>query len=248
MNALTAFQTVGVRGPMTRGPKARPHTSLGQGAALQRCKPTTCLSPYGLIRSRRSFQWLLTPDRRCSGRWQSRSVWSAAACCRFVLKPKQRVCPHMAPFALAADRNGFSRAAADAVGVGCREAFGVRQLAAALFSFPNNVSVPIWPHSISPLIAMVFPALPGMQWAFAGAKRLECGSLLPLCSHAQTTCLSPYRHPRGTCTDLGNRVFEQDAICGPRRHPGTTPEQRACHSISVFVGCVWVADGMCSIN
>ncbi len=43
------------------------------------------------------------------------------------------------------------------------------------------------------LIPMVSPALPCMQWALAGAKRLECGSLLPLCLHAQTTCLSPYR-------------------------------------------------------
>jgi len=34
-------------------------------------------------------------------------------------------------------------AAADAVGVGRREAFGVRQLAAALFLCPDNVSVPI---------------------------------------------------------------------------------------------------------
>ncbi|HOK76702.1 MAG TPA: hypothetical protein PLW35_03160 [Verrucomicrobiota bacterium] len=39
----------------------------------------------------------------------------------------------MAPFDLAADPDGLSRAAADAVGVGRREAFGVRQLAAALF-------------------------------------------------------------------------------------------------------------------
>ncbi|HOK77656.1 MAG TPA: hypothetical protein PLW35_08040 [Verrucomicrobiota bacterium] len=42
-----------------------------------------------------------------------------------------------------ADTNGFSRAVADAVGVGRREAFGVRQLAAALFLCPNNVPVPI---------------------------------------------------------------------------------------------------------
>ncbi|NLH73317.1 MAG: hypothetical protein GX456_09715 [Verrucomicrobia bacterium] len=49
----------------------------------------------------------------------------------------------MAPFDLAADPNGISPAAADAVGVGRREAFGVRQLAAALFLCPNNVSVPI---------------------------------------------------------------------------------------------------------
>jgi len=36
---------------------------------------------------------------------------------------------------------GGTRTAADAVGVGRREAFGVRQLAAALSSCPNNVSV-----------------------------------------------------------------------------------------------------------
>ncbi|NLH74168.1 MAG: hypothetical protein GX456_14025, partial [Verrucomicrobia bacterium] len=45
----------------------------------------------------------------------------------------------MASFDLAANPNGFSRAAADALGVGRREAFGVRQLAAALFLRPNNV-------------------------------------------------------------------------------------------------------------
>ncbi|NLH74880.1 MAG: hypothetical protein GX456_17660, partial [Verrucomicrobia bacterium] len=45
----------------------------------------------------------------------------------------------------------------------------------------NNVSVPIRPHSISPLIPMVFHAPPRMHWASVGAKRLECGSLLPLC-------------------------------------------------------------------
>ncbi|NLH73990.1 MAG: hypothetical protein GX456_13120 [Verrucomicrobia bacterium] len=49
----------------------------------------------------------------------------------------------MAPFDLADNPDGFYRSAADAVGGGRREAFGVRQLAAALFSCPNNVSVPI---------------------------------------------------------------------------------------------------------
>ncbi|HOK76312.1 MAG TPA: hypothetical protein PLW35_01150 [Verrucomicrobiota bacterium] len=49
----------------------------------------------------------------------------------------------MASFDRAADPDGFSRAAADAMGVGRREAFGVRQLAAALFLCANNVSVPI---------------------------------------------------------------------------------------------------------
>ncbi|NLH74129.1 MAG: hypothetical protein GX456_13815 [Verrucomicrobia bacterium] len=42
-------------------------------------------------------------------------------------------------FALATDPNGFSCAAADALGVGRREAFGVRQLAAALFLCTNNL-------------------------------------------------------------------------------------------------------------
>ncbi|NLH73577.1 MAG: hypothetical protein GX456_11035, partial [Verrucomicrobia bacterium] len=73
-----------------------------------------------------------------------------------------------------------------------REAFGVRQLAAALLLRPNNVTLPIWPHSISQLIPLVSHALLRMQWAMGGAKRLECGSLLPLCCYAQTTCLSPY--------------------------------------------------------
>ncbi|NLH74302.1 MAG: hypothetical protein GX456_14710 [Verrucomicrobia bacterium] len=45
----------------------------------------------------------------------------------------------MAPLDRAADPNGFSRATADAVGVGKREALGVRQLAAALFLCANNV-------------------------------------------------------------------------------------------------------------
>ncbi len=65
--------------------------------------------------------------------------------------PKQRACPHMAPFDLAPDPSGFSRATADAVGVGRREAFGVRQLPAAFFLCPNNVSVPI---SIFPVSLM----------------------------------------------------------------------------------------------
>ncbi|NLH71881.1 MAG: hypothetical protein GX456_02370 [Verrucomicrobia bacterium] len=55
----------------------------------------------------------------------------------------------MAPLPCAADPDGFSRAAVDAVGVGRREAFGVRQLAAALVSCTNNVSVPMFP--ISPM-------------------------------------------------------------------------------------------------
>ncbi len=57
----------------------------------------------------------------------------------------------------------------------------------------NNVSVPIWPHSIAPLIPIVSHVPPRMQWAVVGAKRLECGSLLPLCFCALTTCLPSYR-------------------------------------------------------
>ncbi len=55
-----------------------------------------------------------------------------------------------------ADRPGFSRADADAVGVGRREAFGVRQLAAALSSCPNNVSVTIPRHLQTPFACFAF--------------------------------------------------------------------------------------------
>ncbi|NLH74967.1 MAG: hypothetical protein GX456_18115 [Verrucomicrobia bacterium] len=63
------------------------------------------------------------------------------------------------------------------MGVGRREAFGVRRLAAALSSCPNNVPVPISHHSISPLIPMVSHALPRMHWALAGAKRLHAAGV-----------------------------------------------------------------------
>ncbi len=43
-------------------------------------------------------------------------------------------------------------------------------------------------------------ALPRLQCALVGAKRLECGSLLPLCVYAQATCLEPDRN------DLQNNV------------------------------------------
>jgi len=123
------------------------------GSLLPLCfdAQTTCLSPYGPIRSRHASQSFLTRRRGCSGRWQARSAWSAAACCRFVSVPKQRVCPHTAPFGLATHPNGFSCAAADAVGVGKREALGVRQLAAALFLCPNNVPVTLFapPNMVS---------------------------------------------------------------------------------------------------
>ncbi|NLH75073.1 MAG: hypothetical protein GX456_18655 [Verrucomicrobia bacterium] len=56
----------------------------------------------------------------------------------------------MASFDRAADPNSFARAAADAVGGGRREAFGVRQLAAALFLCTNNVSVLISRHPQNP--------------------------------------------------------------------------------------------------
>ncbi len=46
----------------------------------------------------------------------------------------------------------------------------------------------------SALIRMVSHALPRMQCALAGAKRLECGSLLPLCISPQATCLEPDPH------------------------------------------------------
>ncbi len=56
----------------------------------------------------------------------------------------------------------------------------------------------MWPSCLAALIPMVFHALLWMQWALVGAKRLECGSLLPLSLYARTTCLSPYRVIRKT--------------------------------------------------
>ncbi|HOK77079.1 MAG TPA: hypothetical protein PLW35_05080 [Verrucomicrobiota bacterium] len=41
---------------------------------------------------------------------------------------------------------------------------------------------------------------------------------------AQTTCLSPYRHPRGTSADFGNRGSAQGTICSACRNPGARPK------------------------
>ncbi len=46
-------------------------------------------------------------------------------------------------------------------------------------------------NSKNVLIPMASHPLPRMQWALAGAKRLECGRLRPVCYYAQTMCLSP---------------------------------------------------------
>ncbi len=72
------------------------------------------------------------------------------------------------------------------------------------------------------LIPTVSHALPPMQWALAAAKRLECGSLLPLCFYAQTTCLSPYpifpispMTGHATRFDPANRATEHTPVgCG----------------------------------
>jgi len=56
-------------------------------------------------------------------------------------------------------------------------------------------------------------ALPRMQWALEDAKRLECGSLLPLCSYAQTTCLALYlRFPALAPQDLQPRQAWKHAL------------------------------------
>ncbi|NLH72841.1 MAG: hypothetical protein GX456_07285 [Verrucomicrobia bacterium] len=74
----------------------------------------------------------------------------------------------MAWFDLAVDRDGISRAAADAVGGGRREAFGVLQLAAALLLCAKNVSVPRRPLAEHP------ETLVG--WAYCGALPRPCYS------------------------------------------------------------------------
>ncbi|NLH72259.1 MAG: hypothetical protein GX456_04325 [Verrucomicrobia bacterium] len=90
----------------------------------------------------------------------------------------------MTRFDRAADPDGFSRAAADAVGVGRREALGVRQLAAALFLCSNNVSVPIWISSQrrSKLRNGEVPGLGGHQrwraWLTRGGNPLICNEFV----------------------------------------------------------------------
>ncbi len=94
---------------------------------------------------------------------------------------------------------------------------------------------------------MVFHARPRMRWALADAKRLECGSLLPLCFYAQTTCLEPDRHgttnnvsvPMSACagfsTDFGTRGLQKGTTGWPRPNHGAKLRQRACHFICVFL-------------
>jgi len=81
---------------------------------------------------------------------------------------------------------------------------------------------------------MVSHALPRMQWALAGAKRLECGSLLPLCLYAQTTCLSPYRvmksPVRGACLK-GTKLSKGTLwVTNPTRQRLTTSRKRVLRS------------------
>ncbi|NLH73835.1 MAG: hypothetical protein GX456_12340 [Verrucomicrobia bacterium] len=86
----------------------------------------------------------------------------------------------------------------------------------------------------SALIPMVFHALPRMQRPLVSSKRLECGSLLPLClmhkqracnqigMTPQTTCLSPYpifpispMTGHATRFDPANRTTEHTPVgCG----------------------------------
>ncbi|NLH72570.1 MAG: hypothetical protein GX456_05910 [Verrucomicrobia bacterium] len=87
----------------------------------------------------------------------------------------------MAPFDFAADPNGISRGAAYAVGVGRREAFGVRQLAAALFLCINNVPVTLFPKPHSGEIS--------------GLESVAHRFLNRFC-HATWSCSVPcYEHP-----------------------------------------------------
>jgi len=76
------------------------------------------------------------------------------------------------------------------------------------------------------MIPMVFHTLSRIQWALLGAKPLECGSLLPLCFHAQTPCLSPYRvfpisrmTGHATRFDPANRATEHAPAGGGQECP-----------------------------
>jgi len=78
--------------------------------------------------------------------------------------------------------------------------FGSRKSGARTFTglgCPNNVPVPIWPHSISPLILVVSHALPRMQWALVGAKRFgvrQLAAALFLCPNNVPVPISHIPH------------------------------------------------------
>jgi len=118
----------------------------------------------------------------------------------------------MAQFDLAADPDGFSRAAADAVGVGSREAFGVRQLAAALFSCPNNVSgtISAWRPKQSACphigIAMVFHALPRMLLGVGSREAFgvrQLAAALFSCPNNVSGTISAWRPKQSACPHIG---------------------------------------------
>jgi len=120
----------------------------------------------------------------CSGPWQARSVWSAAACCRFVPMPKQRAWNQigMTPQTTCLSPYQHPRGPPQTSPTADWNKGQCTGHAAIRAQNPNNVPVTL------------SNALPPMQWALVGAKRLECGSLLPLCFYAETTCLEPDRH------------------------------------------------------
>ncbi|NLH71736.1 MAG: hypothetical protein GX456_01625 [Verrucomicrobia bacterium] len=76
---------------------------------------------------------------------------------------------------------GGTLTAVDAVGVGSREAFGVRQLAAALFGFTNSVPVPIShiPHQPDDRSCDAFPSPKSDHRTYTGWARRRIAALLP---------------------------------------------------------------------
>ncbi|NLH72856.1 MAG: hypothetical protein GX456_07360 [Verrucomicrobia bacterium] len=67
------------------------------------------------------------------------------------------------------------------MGVGGREAFGVRQLAAALFLCPNNVSVPVShiPHQPVDRYCDAFRSCKSGHRTYTGWVRRRIAALLP---------------------------------------------------------------------
>ena len=86
----------------------------------------------------------------------------------------------------------------------------------------------------SALIPMVSHALSRMQWALAGAKRLECGSLLPLCFHAQTRCLASYQQRSAAdCVTVRPPQYSSQQFCQLPRSipcPGTNHSANRSHN------------------
>ncbi|NLH73435.1 MAG: hypothetical protein GX456_10315 [Verrucomicrobia bacterium] len=132
----------------------------------------------------------------------------------------------MAPFDLAPDPDGYSRAAADAVGVGRREALGVRQLAAALFLCPHNASFPIShiPHQPDDRSCDAFRSRKSGHRTYTSWVRRRIAALLPALEKPPTVGNAAVLGRINLTTDPTTRLDHANAApeCSPAVDAHTT--------------------------